>query len=220
VNQRCRDDGRKESKGFRYDRVSWASLLAVVVLLSSCGSTSPAPAQVLSCGADRREIVSLLHSGIPTYDYNPAADLADLVQSSDLVVTGTVDNIARVAADDGSGGETVTVISTGDARILAQRDQVDASAMTAFSYASWWADITNRDPLLTPIGTRDVGYVAFLSESSSVPGGFLVRVQGLFVGCLTDTHLVNSIIEPLPSDAGQVTVAELVDAIIETAEVS
>ncbi|MBN4047596.1 hypothetical protein JYT71_01160 [Acidimicrobiaceae bacterium AH-315-P05] len=158
-----------------------------------------------------------MQSGLPTYDYNPAADLADLVQSSDVVVTGTVDKIARVAADDGSGGSIVTTISTRDTRTLAQRDQVDASTITAFSYTSGWADLTKRDPLLAPISTEDVAYVAFLQELSSVPGGFQVGVQGLFIGCLTDSRRATAIIEPLPIDAGQLSVPELVDAIIETA---
>ena len=84
---------------------------AICVFLTACGDGTATQAEgaghaevsgpALTCPSDMAEVVALLRSGLPTYDYDPAVDLADLVSTRRELSTRpelSTDDFAKLGA--------------------------------------------------------------------------------------------------------------------------
>lgn len=201
-----------DRRGFR-SRV--AGLCLAMVVAAACGSGSGVGEEAvagddaeeasgpaaLTCPADLNEVVALLRSGLPTYDYDPAVDLADLVGRNDVVVAGEIESIERVVGDE----DADTVISVRGVEVLA-----GSGAVEQFSTASWWAARDEPDPLGVPVAVVGVRIVAFL-DAGPWPGGYTADLQGLVVGC-DGQGSVRTAIEGLPPDAAGLSLDGLIEA--------
>ncbi len=58
-----------------------------------------------------------------------------------------------------------------------------------------------------------VDLVTFTNRFDPEPGGHAVTVQGLVVDCTGDDDGATAIIEPLPSDSADLSVAQLAEAV-------
>lgn len=167
---------------------------------------------------DTQELVSLLESGLPAYDFDPSPDLNALVEISDLVVTGSMYMAVR-DDDTGRDGESWTRI-TGDAAILDARNDAIRDQFLAdesFIVRSFWASSGEADPLEDPVifegGTNR--FIAFLGAGS--PGEqFEVLVEGLHVACDSQGDSIAVIEGPPPGVSGSVDdISEAVLAIVD-----
>ena len=201
------------------------ALSAILLLLPGCGDDDPktqTSPRTMACDEDLAAILDALRSGLPTYDYNPAADLRALINRTHLVVTGTVENIARnyepdSYGPDSPGDDSWTTVSTPDVRIIAQSSDLTPDEVSEFSMFSKWAVRGEIDPLAGPVRTDDLAFVAFLRRAPDVPGGFGIDVQGLHVSCVGSQDAVIAVVEPLPGDVAGLRLEELVAAVSDTA---
>lgn len=132
--------------------------------------------------SDLDAIVDLLRSGLPTYDYQPAADLEELVARNDVLVRAELSSAVRAdgsaPADLGDLGLTTVTLSS--ARVLSG----DPSAVVAwFETASQWAVRGEDDPLADPVRFDGLEVIAFLTEHDGVPSGWTPDIEGWFVAC-------------------------------------
>ena len=198
-------------------RSSWVRVVlvvaAVTLLGSACSTEQGIEAGdepvVLSCASDREGVVGLLQSGLPTYDYEPALDLAALVETSDVVLAGLVGSVGRLVRepDPNFGDDSWTVVSVESPELLYASGDVEAH-MGEFSYATFWPDGARPDPLAADITVEDLAFVAFLDYWESAPGTYAADVQGLVVDCV-DGMTPTPVIEPLSPDVAGVSLADL-----------
>ena len=176
--------------------------LALVVLLLVTfvtGCSSDSASGPLRCEDDFATIVDLVRSGLPTYDYEPADSLQQLIDWSDLVVVGSVDAISRV-----EGAEEMTVISSSDLEVVS--GTASGASLTSVAYASVWAE-DGADPLVDPVAVDGLSFIAFLVQVS--PGQYTPLVQGLQMGC-GQSELVTPVIADLPMVPPGASIDELV----------
>ncbi len=170
----------------------------------SLTTVPPAPS-MMDCGSQTvlGEIGDLFRSGQPTYDYTPARDVADLVERSAVVVTGT---IAAVQRQQG-GLETYTVFDVEDVEVLAGSDEVES-----FVTNSVWPFLDEPDPLGERVALDGVRFVAFLLplDLNSAPSRWQPNVDGFAFGC--DGVRAESL-AGLPPDAAGLTVEAIVDQV-------
>ncbi len=168
---------------------------------SSLHVTVPLGPSIQECVSETelREIGDLFRSGQPTYDYTPASDVAELVEQSTVVVTGTIATVQRQRG----GSETYTVFDVDDVEVLAGAGDVES-----FVTSSVWPVLDEPDPLGDPIGLDGVGFVAFLVpfELNSAPGRWHPSVDGFAFGCV---GLPANSLAGLPPDAQGLTVDEV-----------
>lgn len=171
-----------------------AALLVTMLLLSACGGEDAAAApSVMVCDVDLTDIESAIRSGIPTFDYDPKADAAELVADADLILSGGLASVSRV--DDGvEGGRTIFTTAEGE----------------TFEMFSQWADRSSADPLAGGITLHDVVFVAVLHEWQS---GWSLGVQGGGFDCAGSTDEARPFIETLPPDLAGLSVDEIVQVI-------
>ncbi len=127
-------------------------------------------------------IVEILRSGLPLYDYQPAADLDELVGQNDVVVRARLTRAARDAgpapADLGDLGLTTVSLSSVDVLSGDLSTVVDG-----FETASQWAVRDQSDPLAEPVTFDRLEVIAFLSMHNDVPSGWTPDIEGWFVAC-------------------------------------
>ncbi len=164
--------------------------------------TDPHP---MGCSSieDLDKIVDLLRSGQPTYDYQPAADLAELVSWADLAVTGSIDAAVRA----GRGDDSYLAVSVSDVEVLA-----GAGDVSEFGSMAFWASGQGPDPLLDTATFERLRFVAMLDRFPEAPGGYAPLVEGLVLGCEDDAIPVRSLAEP-PPHADDHSLSELADLI-------
>ena len=198
-------------------RTATSVIFAAVLVGAGCGSDRPvdsgaAELDVLSCEADRAKLLEILRSGLPTYDYNPAVDLTSLVESSNVVVAGTVESVARTVTESDPGEEngSWTVVSVQSVEVL--HTTLDDRPVDAFSYYSSWPEGAGTDPLEAPVSVEGMDFVAFLDRWEAAPGELAAGVQGLVVDCTGGTA-PSPVIAPLPSDAANLSLNELAEMV-------
>ncbi len=152
---------------------------------------------------DLDEIVALLRSGQPTYDYQPAADLAELVGWADLSVTGSIDSAVR----RGGGDSSYLALTVSDVEVLA-----GAGDVSEFGSMAFWASGQGPDPLLDNVNFEQLRFVAMLDQFPAAPGGYAPYVEGLVLGCESDTIPVRSLAEP-PPNADDLSLSELAELV-------
>lgn len=185
-----------------------AAAIAAVLTLSSCGSESEgaaAPAELLVCDTQLSEIVEILQSGLPTYDYDPFPSLESLVVGSEVVAFGMIDALHR---DVDAEGWSVMQVSA----VEVVQPPEFVGEISKISWSSWWADRSARDPLEDSVEFADVEFVAFLTTAAS-PGGLTPHIQGLAISCAGDAGLPTPILEPLPAAGRNMSLDELRDAV-------
>lgn len=167
-----------------------AGLLVTLLLLTACGGedTATAPREMV-CDAELADIESAIRSGLPTFDYNPKADAAELVADADLILSGQLVSASRV--DDGVE-EDRTIFTTAEGE--------------TFEMFSHWADRSSADPLAGGIAFHGVVFVAVLHEWQ---GGWSLGVQGGGFGCAGSTDAARPFIETLPPDLVGLSVDEI-----------
>jgi hypothetical protein len=164
----------------------------------------PAIDDVLGCStpAELNEIFLLLRSGQPTYDYQPALDLAQLVGWTDVSVSGSIDSAVRTTDN------SYTVLSVSNVEVLSGSGYVGE-----FSSSSLWASGQGPDPIADEVKFDDLRFVALLSADPDAPGGWQpYAVEGLLVGCDDDSSAVGSLAS-VPSYLAGLSLDEIADAI-------
>jgi hypothetical protein len=136
---------------------------------------APASAECAS-ESDLGAIGDLFRTGQPTYDYTPARDVAELIEKSAVVVTGTIAGVQRQQG----GRETYTVFDVEDVEVLAGSGEVES-----FVTSSVWPFLDEPDPLADRIELDGVRFVAFLEPLglNSAPSRWQPNVEGFAFGC-------------------------------------
>lgn len=147
------------------------------------------------------EIVLLLKTGQPTYDFEPAADLEELTEWADLSIQGVMNAAVRTSEN------SYTVLSVSDVVVLAGSGDVDQ-----FALSSLWASGQGPDPLAETVGFDGLRFVAFLGADPTAPGGWQPYVQGLVVACDTGDPLVRAVAETPPNVDG-LSLDEIAEAV-------
>lgn len=179
-------------------------------LLAEEASGSPSNSGPLSCESDLVEVISLLRSGLPDYDYEPAADLETLVDESDMVLTGTISSVVRPP------GGTHTVVSISDSRVLHLGSTLDNEDLSSseISMSSPGVQGADRERMAVPTEIEGLAFVAFLLHDAGPRGGLLIKVQGLVVSCGGADETAMPIVEPLPRETSGMSVEELVESVV------
>lgn len=159
-------------------------------------SSAGAGAAAVACESSPDAVVELLRAGLPTYDYNPAKDLSDLIDRVDLVLTGTL--LAAQRVEDPGDFEASTRIEVAEARVLSMPDTRLEGIFFAdpvLGTDSIWA-LDTPDPLgeRVEFDSGRTRFVAFLHHDTD--GEFRIDPQGLHIGCLTGQ--TQPVIAPLP----------------------
>lgn len=184
-------------------RLGWsAALIAFALVGVSCGGGDTSP-RTLSCPGDEIAMLSVLRSGLPTLDYDPAVDLDHLIQRGDVVVSGILRTAVRESGDD----LDTTVIEVSDARILAGEPP---GPVTTFSTSSKWTVPGETDPLEATVTFEGLSFFAVLDRFEPAVGGYRLDVQGLHVTCDSGSGRLRNVIEPLPDPARGSTLRLLV----------
>lgn len=198
--------------------VSRRSLFALgvgVILTTGCAAvtnTSAESTKTLTCDQDFTEILLLLGSGVPTYDYDPAVDLHDLIAHSDAITTGLLDAVTRSTRRAGIDDGEATTVSTTSHRVLLTADG-SVGEIPDFAYTSFWADSSEPDPLAEEVAFEGVTFVAFLLQAGTQTGDYHAKVQGLFISCEGSPEGSVPIQGPLPPDAAGASISELVELV-------
>jgi len=149
-------------------------------------------------------ILVLLRSGQPTYDYQPAQDLAQLVGWTDVSISGSIDSAIRTSEN------SYTVLSVSNVEVLAGSGDVDE-----FASSSLWASGHGPDPLADDVEFAGLRFVALLGADPDAPGGWQpYAVEGLMIGC-DDDVAVGSLAGGVPSYLTALSLDEIADAIRE-----
>jgi hypothetical protein len=165
----------------------------------------------LQCATDHEQILDLLRSGLGPYDFDPARDLADLIERTDLVVTGTIDSVVRELP--GEIFRQQTMFSTPDAVAL-NPTLPDPNPVSEFSTMAVWGQGGRPDPLAQPVTIDGLRFVAFLHRDSDDPNAFVVAPQSLVVSCTDSAEAAEPITAPLPADVAELSIDELVAAVV------
>jgi hypothetical protein len=191
-------------------------LLSVAACSGSQSDAEPAaPAELLTCEHDFERILAALRSGLPTYGYNPAIDLNDLLLRSDLVLTGTVHTIQReeIGSFRDLGPSTWTVLSSSNARVLSSKLERDYPVPTSVRTTSFWAARDEPDPLARPISVENLKFVAFLHAGIDQPADWTTDVQCLHVFCVGSIAPPAAVVIDLPMSAAQLGPRQLIASI-------
>jgi hypothetical protein len=190
-------------------RVVWV----VMIALGACTSDSTAdrvatgplstttPIAPLACDSedDLAAIEALVRSGQPAYDYQPARDVAQLVDWSDVVVSGTIASVER------TGGYTkFNVIEVEQLAGVGVVDQIGSM--------SFWAASEGADPLAEPVEFDSVVFVAFLEEFANAPGGWTPFVEGFGFAC-SATSSATASLAGLTRGTTELSLAEMADEV-------
>jgi hypothetical protein len=186
-----------------------AVLATLAVIATGCSSDAVPTEDPLRCEPNRDQIVQLLQSGQFPFDFEPATDLDDLVQNSDLILTGTIESFVRETSTE---GEERTVLRSSDSRVL-KSATADQPAVPMFSFATAWGNRAGPDPIAQPVVVADVSFVAFLYRSTDDPNTFVVGAQSLQIACTDSTGPTVSITASPPADASELALDELVAAV-------
>lgn len=168
-------------------------------------TTASPVASIMDCGSQTAlgEIGDLFRSGQPTYDYTAARDVAELVEWSEVVVTGTIASVQRQQG----GLETYTVFDVADVEVLAGSGEVES-----FVTNSVWPFLDEPDPLGEPVAIDGVRFVAFLIplDLNSAPSRWQPKVDGFAFDC---DGLPAESLAGLPPDATGLSVDAIVDLV-------
>jgi hypothetical protein len=154
------------------------------------------------------DVLPVLQSGLPTYDYQPAGSFAALADQANVVVTGTISEVVRTQTE----AEGFTELTVADAAALDGEARPD---ITIIAYDSFWPTGAGPDPIAEPMLVEDVDFIAFLSPWSGRRGDWAPGVEGLYVACGTDSPIA-AVIENAagPSDPTAPTIADLVELLL------
>lgn len=181
-----------------------AATTSTTAVTHSLSTLPPAPS-MMDCDSQTALAVigGLFRSGQPTYDYTAARDVADLVERSAVVVTGTIAALQRQQG----GLETYNVFDVDDVEVLAGSGEVES-----FVTNSFWPFHDEPDPLGERVAFERVRFVAFLLplDLNSAPSRWQTHVDGFAFGC--DRIPAESLVG-LPPDAAGLTVEAIVDQV-------
>lgn len=181
------------------------TLLFVLVAAGCAGPVETGDSPVFGDCEDSQELVDLLQTGLPMFDFEPSPDLATLIERSDLVVTGSLNMAVREEVSE-SVEESWTRIA-GEAQVLHASDEAFTEQFLPdpfFVVPSFWPS-SDPDPLGEPVvfenGTNR--FIAFLVARA--PGEpFELLVEGLHVACNSDEGALPVIADLPPDVSGSV----------------
>lgn len=202
-----------------YRRFGLRGLLVTLgVLLAACGSMQVGTANGIgadgSC-TDTGQLVALLSSGLPTFDFDVSADLEALVEESDLIVQGSLVSVVREDGESETGSRT-RIVGFGD--VLFASDpalEEEYFATESFVVSPSSHDGFGDDPLenLVDLDSGRTRFVAFLFSTGQADSPFATLIEGLHVSCTND-DLLQPVIERLPGQLSG-TFDEIVVAVLD-----
>ena len=181
------------------------TLLIVLVAARCAGPVETGDSPVFGDCEDSQELVDLLQTGLPMFDFEPSPDLATLIERSDLVVTGSLNMAVREEVSE-SVEESWTRIA-GEAQVLHASDEAFTEQFLPdpfFVVPSFWPS-SDPDPLGNPVvfenGTnRFIGFLV-----ARAPGEpFELLVEGLHVACNGEEDALPVIADLPPDVSGSV----------------
>ena len=190
-------------------RYSGTALLVLFALMASaCGLNNVETTQVsLPSGEcdSAEQVADVLQIGLPLFDYEPAPDIESLVDTSDLVITGTLRSTIRVENTNvnATGNDLWTRVRVEEA-IAYERDSRDAQDTFAEFEEEWrfmlpsGGEATVGERVFFESGVTR--FIAFLNRSGIPSAPWTVGPQGLHVWCRGDS-VVESVIDSVPIGA-------------------
>ncbi len=154
------------------------------------------------------DILPILQSGLPTYDYDPVGSFAALAERADVVVTGTISQIVRTQTES----EGFTELTVTDVVSIDGETRPDIAVI---AYDSFWPAGGDADPIAEPMATEGVDFIAFLSPWSGRRGDWAPGIEGLYVACGADSPLAAVIANAAgPDEPTAPTINELVELLL------
>ncbi len=212
-----------------------SALLATTVLLAvACGATtieaggadisdvdiSGPKVQCIEDDPDSvDELVALIGSGLPNVDYDVVPDLEQLVETSDLVVVGSLASGIRQEGPTNAEelepvDSQVTFMTPNPGwEVLWSPDQAAAvsadDANGSFIMESWWGADSSADPLgdVVRFEPEAVSFLAFANISDLWPAP---KVQGLLIAC---GEVAAPVFQPFPDETGGMPFGEVVNMV-------
>lgn len=193
---------------------------AAAITMAACGTSTTAvapPSQPASCEEDLAATIDLLQSELPTYDYEPAANLEDLVRNSDLVVAGSIVIAQRAEPATSDSDESWTSLTIEQPEVLFDFAE-PTPPPTKIGLPSFWPEGLGDDPLAEAVELHAVQFIAFVDQWGAAPGGLAIDVQGLAVGCASSEAPATPIVEPLPRELSGLSIDQLRDSVAAAGE--
>jgi hypothetical protein len=133
--------------------------------------------------SDLDAIAELLSSGLPVYDYQPAADLTELIDRNDVVIRAEITSAVHIdganddytAANDGD-----TAISIGAPTLLIGET---TETIEGFATSAQWPEGAGPDPLADSVAFDGLDVIAFLTARDEAPFGWYPDIEGLIIAC-------------------------------------
>ena len=187
-------------------RLFLSSALLVLFVAAGCaGTVETSDSPTFGDCDNSEELVDLLQTGLPIFDFDPSPDLATLIERSDLVVTGSLYTAVREEVTE-YDEESWTRIA-GEAQVLHASDEAFTEQFLPdpfFVVPSLWPS-SDPDPLGNPVvfenGTnRFIGFLV-----ARAPGEpFELLVEGLHVACNGEEDALPVIADLPPDVSGSV----------------
>ena len=179
-------------------------LLVFALLAAACGSqqgsTNSGGEPTSGCD-NTAQLVDLLASGSPTFDFDPSPDLETLVERSDLIIEGTLQSAVRVGIGDVQFESGTRIGAVADV-LFGSNPAFESEflASESFFVSSAWPDGAGDDPLgsLVDFESTDTRFVAFLFATGLTEAPFATLVEGLHVSCVPEDSL-QPVAAPLPA---------------------
>lgn len=202
------------------------AIIALALLAAACGDRTTVEAfgaasnepesQIPGGSSESCNRVGDLRVGLPLFDYDRAEELPELVAAVDVVLQGTLDSAAWAPIEGADPGEGTILLTIDESSPLTPMSpEVPRSVQLEVAAIG-----SNGDPhpLVDPVAfSTQTQFVAFAYVVADTPDVLQLHPQGLYLRCEAEDPTADSeietILEPLPSDASSLTFYELVDTI-------
>lgn len=207
----CTDSAARTCYALNMKR--FAAVAAMAVMAAACGSDGTSPgagiSELFSSGlapcrntGDLIVIGDILTTGQPTLNYQPSADIAQVVEQSDVAVRGFIDSAVR--------SRSYTSFDVSGVEVLAGSADV---VVDGFGFEARWVERNEPDPLREPVQFSNLEFVAILNKSAAVPGGYTPAIEGFVLNCEGATGAARSVMVETPPGSTGLPLGEFADLV-------